>query len=72
MDLTDPLIQQCAKQMNWNTIHRVCGELSVSRSVGDADYKVLPLNEPCPDPTFLWPENHNQVSMMVCVLIMCM
>lgn len=25
--------------MQWVTIHRVCGELSVSRSIGDPDFK---------------------------------
>ena len=34
MDLSDPVVRDKAKQVNWVTIHRVCGELAVSRSIG--------------------------------------
>ena len=34
MDLSDPLVIGKAKEVNWVTIHRVCGELAVSRSIG--------------------------------------
>ena len=30
----DPLVLERAQQVNWVTIHRVCGELAVSRSIG--------------------------------------
>ena len=31
--------QAAEKRVQWVTIHRVCGELSVSRSIGDPDFK---------------------------------
>lgn len=34
MDLKDPMAVDRAQNMNWVTIHRVCGEISVSRSIG--------------------------------------
>ena len=36
--LSDPLVLDKAQQVNWVTIHRVCGELSVSRSIGNYIY----------------------------------
>ena len=40
MDLDDPVIRQSAEQIvRWVTIFRVNGELAVSRSIGDPDYK---------------------------------
>ena len=40
MDLNDPVIRQSAEQVvRWITIFRVNGELAVSRSIGDPDYK---------------------------------
>lgn len=40
MDLDDPVIRQSAeKVVRWMTVHRVNGELAVSRSIGDPDYK---------------------------------
>lgn len=47
--------------MNWVTIHRVCGELAVGRSIGDAPYKTIPLNDKLEDFLFLWPIGHSQV-----------
>ncbi|EWM23875.1 protein phosphatase 1e [Nannochloropsis gaditana] len=40
MDLADPSIAEAVdKKVAVNTIHRVCGNLSVSRSIGDPDFK---------------------------------
>ncbi|CAN0369906.1 unnamed protein product, partial [Discosporangium mesarthrocarpum] len=40
MDLHDPAIRATAKDhVKWTTITRVCGELSVSRAIGDRDFK---------------------------------
>lgn len=60
MDLSDPLVKKKAEQVNWVTIHRVCGELAVSRSIGDPDYKTLTPGAKA-DAFFLWPDGHNQV-----------
>jgi hypothetical protein len=38
MDLNDPLAVDRAQNMNWTIIHRVCGEISVSRSIGEIIY----------------------------------
>ena len=34
MDLNNPFIRKRADEVKWVTVHRVCGELSVSRSIG--------------------------------------
>lgn len=34
MDLSDPAIRERAKGLNWQTIHRVIGDIAVSRSIG--------------------------------------
>jgi len=61
MDLSDPLVRDKAKQVTtWATIHRVCGEISVSRSIGDPDYKRFTPGQPV-NAFFSWPQNHNQV-----------
>lgn len=62
MDLADPLVMDKAQNMNWVTIHRVCGELAVSRSIGDPDYKSFVPGARV-DAFFNWPENHTQVFM---------
>ena len=60
MDLSDPIVRDKAQLVSWVTIYRVCGEISISRSIGDPDYKTI-----CPgervDAFFLWPEGHDQV-----------
>jgi hypothetical protein len=60
MDLSDPLVRNKAQEVNWVTIHRVCGELAVSRSIGDPDYKNFVPGEKV-DAFFNWPEGHDQV-----------
>ena len=43
MDLSDPDIVKAAEAVvQWTTISRVCGELAVSRALGDPDFKVGP------------------------------
>jgi hypothetical protein len=42
------------------TIYRVCGEISVSRSIGDPDYKSY-IPGAKVDAFFIWPEGHDQV-----------
>ena len=47
-------------KVSWVTIHRVCGEISVSRSIGDPDYKSF-LPGVKVDAFFAWPDDHDQV-----------
>lgn len=61
MDLNDPVAVSRAQNMQWTTIHRVCGEISVSRSIGDPDYKNLVPGMKQEDWYFRWPEGHSQV-----------
>ncbi len=61
MDFNDPLAVDRAQNMSWTTIHRVCGEISVSRSIGDPDYKNLVPGMKQEDWYFRWPEGHSQV-----------
>ena len=42
--------------------YRVCGELSVSRSLGDPDYKGFPSRTPA---YFCWPKGHSEVRRRV-------
>jgi hypothetical protein len=48
--------------VTWVTIHRVCGEIAVSRSIGDPDYKTFVPGEKV-DAFFVWPDGHDQVFM---------
>lgn len=69
MDLSDPVVRSKAQQVSWVTIHRVCGELAVSRSIGDPDYKQFTPGAVV-DAYFMWPDNHNQVNnrnIYICV-----
>ena len=63
MDLSDPVVRDKAQLVSWVTIHRVCGEISVSRSIGDPDYKSFQPGEKV-DAFFIWPEGHDQVSRL--------
>jgi serine/threonine protein phosphatase PrpC len=49
-----------AQNVTYVKIHRVCSELSISRSIGDPDYKgVVPGEEV--NAFFLWPDDHNKI-----------
>jgi hypothetical protein len=64
MDLSDPVVRDKAQQVSWVTIHRVCGEISVSRSIGDPDYKSFIPGEKV-DAFFIWPDGHDQVQCSI-------
>lgn len=67
MDLSDPtIVQGVERRVKWVTITRVCGELAVSRSIGDPDFKGFsptphggPPPGPPPDPPFNFPASHS-------------
>ena len=59
MDLSDPVAVREAQNMNWVTIHRICGELAVTRSIGDPDYKRFTPGAKV-DAFFSWPDGHDQ------------
>jgi hypothetical protein len=63
MDLSDAVVRDKANQISWVTINRVCGEISVSRSIGDPDYKRFTPGSVVNAP-FSWPEKHDQVSVL--------
>lgn len=60
MDLSNPEIVDRAKEVQWTTIHRVCGELAVSRSIGDPDYKRVTPGVPS-DVPFAYVEGHDRI-----------
>lgn len=60
MDLSDPDIRDKANGITFVKIHRVCGELAVSRSIGDCDYKNFVPGETVLS-SFMWPDDHNQI-----------
>eukprot|EP00599_Poterioochromonas_sp_BG-1_P005644 CAMPEP_0173144310 /NCGR_PEP_ID=MMETSP1105-20130129/7153_1 /TAXON_ID=2985 /ORGANISM="Ochromonas sp., Strain BG-1" /LENGTH=712 /DNA_ID=CAMNT_0014057959 /DNA_START=152 /DNA_END=2291 /DNA_ORIENTATION=+ len=60
IDYDDPMAVNKAKNINWVTIYRVCGELALTRSIGDPDYKGFTPGERT-DAFFLWPDGHNQI-----------
>jgi len=64
MDLSDPLVRDKAQKVTWVTVHRVCGELSVSRAFGDRDFKQFIPGE-ITNAYFLWPEKHDQVTIII-------
>ena len=59
MDLSDPVVRDKAQKVTWVVIHRVCGELAVSRSIGDPDYKRF-MPHAKVDALFNWPDDHNE------------
>ena len=68
MDLSDPVVRDKAQHVSWVTIHRVCGEISVSRSIGDPDYKSFQPGEKV-DAFFIWPDGHNQVRIIYILIL---
>lgn len=60
MDILNPLGRRLAENINFVTIHRVCGDLAVSRSIGDPDYKNIIPGQIVSN-WFPWPDDHNQV-----------
>jgi serine/threonine protein phosphatase PrpC len=72
MDLSDPLIRSTAtSHVKWTTISRLCGELSVSRAIGDTEFKGFKQEdgqggerkgkEPVDPTLFSWPKGHSGV-----------
>lgn len=64
MNLSKAEVRSKAKDISWVIIYRICGEISVSRSIGDAVYKNFVPGKRVDEP-FLWPANHNQVSIVL-------
>lgn len=59
MDLEDPEISALVgEKVKWVTISRVCGELAVTRSLGDADFKDM-LMKKKQDLFFAFPKDHS-------------
>ncbi len=59
MDLSNPAIREKAKAVNWVTIHRVIGDIAVSRSIGDPDYKGFVAGE-IVNELLSWPPGHDR------------
>lgn len=58
MDLDDPEISECAhERVRLNVIHRVCGEVAVTRAIGDVDFKGWG-NGTKQAPAFAYPPGH--------------
>jgi serine/threonine protein phosphatase PrpC len=60
MDYDDPVAVNKAKDIQWVNIYRLCGELAVTRSIGDPDYKGFTPGEVV-DAFFLWPDGHSKI-----------
>ena len=62
MDLDDPEIsEQAHERVRLNEIHRVCGEVAVTRAIGDVDFKgwgPSSKEKDRPEPCFAYPEDH--------------
>lgn len=61
MDLNnnDAYVMNQATGIDWVTIYRVCGDMAVSRSIGDPDYKGFVPGQRV-DGYFHWPATHDQ------------
>lgn len=59
MDVHNPQIYSRASAMGWVTIHRVIGDIAVSRSIGDPDYKGFVAGEVVTD-CLNWPPGHDR------------
>lgn len=63
MDLDDPEISATAQdRVRLNEIHRVCGEVAVTRAIGDVDFKgwAGPAADSKPAPFFQYPPGHSR------------
>ena len=59
MDLEDPEISRSIQdRVRLNEIHRVCGEVAVSRALGDVDFKGWTSSSEREPPCFAYPEGH--------------
>ena len=59
MDLEDPEISRSIQdRVRLNEIHRVCGEVAVSRALGDVDFKGWTSSSEREAPCFAYPEGH--------------
>lgn len=61
MDLSDDFVKEEARKVTWVVNYRVCGELAVSRSIGDPDYKRFIPGAVVNSPYFLWPQGHDSI-----------
>jgi len=60
VDVTPCFRQTAEKRVQWVTIHRVCGELSVSRSLGDPDFKGFTDDGEPQELFFDFPDDHSR------------
>lgn len=51
-----------AERIDWVVVYRICGEIAVSRSIGDPVYKHFTPGEPVQE-YFSWPEGHSHIFM---------
>ena len=60
MDLDDPeILEHAHERVRLNEIHRVCGEVAVTRAIGDVDFKGWGSDRrDRPSPCFVYPEDH--------------
>jgi protein phosphatase 1L len=61
MDLTDERVVEEARKVTWVTNYRVCGELAVSRSIGDPYYKAYTWGEVAENLYLAWPQGHTRI-----------
>jgi serine/threonine protein phosphatase PrpC len=60
MDIQDPLVNSLARNIDFVSIYRVCGDLAVTRSIGDPDYKSVIPGQPVTH-WFPWPDGHDKI-----------
>lgn len=60
MNMEDPFVRKKAEKLDWVMIHRICGEISVSRSIGDPIYKNFIPGQVVQE-YFCWPEGHDMI-----------
>lgn len=49
-----------AEKLDWVMVHRICGEIAVSRSIGDPIYKNFNPGQVVEE-YFCWPDGHDMV-----------